>query len=279
MRSGTSWTVGLLALLGGCVSTPPLESLPQVQAWIAAGGPPPPPVETCPHVAQVDLWDIARAQGALESLRERTPAEARQPTVFDEIAIPEHFRRPPADALVVLQAVEPPGGMYPNTVWSVVWKEQDGTWWFWRQNRDPTYWPSPPAPLPPGASAEAIAAYRAQFTDGAWSPPDHERWPPAHGRLATQQVTAIEAALADPCRAWEPDGWPSRPRLRGQSRPGAELPLQDSTPIHIQIQEMGRPPRAIWPPRDHPSHAAVFRWVAYGPQRAPESSEPSAGFR
>lgn len=249
------------ALLAGCVTTPPVEALPQVQAWLAAGGPTPPPVESCPHVAEVNLWDIAFQQAEWAW---RPPARDSR---FLEIVTPEGVSGPSADALVILRAVEPSGGMHPNTVWSVVWKEADGVWWFWRQNRDPTYMPSPPPPPWPSAPPEEHAAHRALFANGGWNPPDHQRWPPSHGRLAAHQVEAIEAALADPCRAWEPDFWPALPRLRGQPRPPPPLPFQDSTPILVEIEEMGRPPRRIAPPREHPSHSATIRWVAYGPQR------------
>lgn len=258
--------VAVAGVLAGCVTTPPMEALPQVQAWLAAGGPTPPPIQSCPHVAEVDLWDIVAQQSDPDQAGAREASRNYYAQLFGEMATPEGVRAPPADAPVILRAIEPPGGMYSNTIWSVVWKESDGSWWWWRQNRDPGHLPSPPPPPNPNAPEEEQAAYRALFANGGWTPPDHERWPPGHGRLSARQVEAIEAALADPCRAWEPDVWPALPRMRGQRRPEPPLPFQDSTPIYVQIEEMGRAPRIIWAPREHRTHAGTIRWVAYGPE-------------
>lgn len=255
------WTFGmaLAALLGACATPPATGPLPQLEAWLAAGGAPPPPVEACPTVAAIDLRAIAaqQAAGAAPSAADRLDE------VFGALEIPEGFRRPPSDALVVLTAVEPPGGLYSNTVWSVVWKEADGGWWFWRQNR--TGEPPPPPPPPPGPGADAAERQAYETAVAAYPPPDHERWPPVFGPLAPARVAVLEQALSDPCRAWEPDIWPWDPPLRRRASQPGPPPPQDWTPIYVRIEEMGRPARVITAPNDRPSLARDIRSVAYYP--------------
>jgi len=258
--------IGLATLTSACATAPSSEDLPQVQAWLAAGGPTPPPQAQCPHVADVDLRAIA-ANMARD--RDGVFASDRFDGYFNEVTIPEEYRRPPEDADVILMAVEPPGGMYANTIWSVVWREADGSWWFWRQNRDhgapPPSPPPPPPPPPEGTPAYAeYLAGRARGEFDAKPMTDAERWPPVHGRLSQAKVASLERALNDPCRAWEPDIWPSHPPLRGR-RVVDEPPPQDWTPIFVRIQERGRPARDLWAPSRRDSHVGTLRWIAYGP--------------
>ena len=49
-------------VLAGCATQPPLDFLPQVRAWQAAGGAAPPPISACPFVADIDLATIAADQ-------------------------------------------------------------------------------------------------------------------------------------------------------------------------------------------------------------------------
>lgn len=257
-------TAGLIMSLCGCATTPLASSLPQVQAWLAAGGATPPPIAECPFVADVDLAEMV----AEESRRAQEPVvirgEAYLRELFDRVAVNGASRTPPPDAPVILTAVEPPGGMYLNTVWSVVWKEPDGRWWFWRQNR--TNEPPPPPPYPPGPTATDAEKKEYEAAMAQYPPADHVRWPPTYGALSASQAAAVEKSLADPCRAWEPDRWPWNPPLRrARAQPGPPPP-HDWTPIHVWIQEMGRPPRLITAPNARESHAGVFHGAAAYPR-------------
>jgi hypothetical protein len=93
--------------------------------------------------------------------------------------------------------------------------------------------------------------------------PDGVRWPPQTGRLSAGQAARLEAALAAPCRAWEPGVWPLYPRLRGHGAPRDTLP-QDWRPILVQLQEAGRPVRSISAPLNQDSHAGLAS-IAHSP--------------
>lgn len=257
-------TVGIAFALSACAMAEDPQTLPQVQAWLASGGPQPPPAAKCPYVADVDLAAIEAERIRRDQEPSASQREAYYRGLLNSVAVSGGTRSPGPDAPVVLTGVEPPGGMYSNTVWSVVWKESDGRWWFWRQNR--TNEPPPPPPYRPPASAPEAeqAAYRAAMAD--YPPPDHVRWPPVHGLLSEGQAAAIERSLADPCRAWEPDRWPWDPLLRRpRAQPGAPPP-QDWTPFHVWIQERGRPARLISAPNERESHARAIKGVAAYPR-------------
>jgi hypothetical protein len=222
-----------LAALSACMTT--RAPLPQIAAWTAAGGGPPPSQQACPHVADVDLRAIARDGSSPAAQAEREVARQSIQTLLDEITISESSPyRPAPDAHIVLRSVTPPGGMYSNTMWSVVWRDAQGEWWFWRQNRDPGR-PPPPPPLPPQGSPE-YEVYMERQRTGYWLR-DDVRWPPQTGRLSPDLVATVERALADPCRAWEPDIWPRSIPLQGQvRRPAAPLP-QDWTGTYVDLRE------------------------------------------
>jgi hypothetical protein len=150
---------------------------------------------------------------------------------IDEILIPASSpHRPGANASVVLRAVSPPGGLYSNTEWRVLWRDGDGVWWFWKQNR--TNVPPPPPP-PPGTQEHAD--FMARFPNGVI--PDDIRWPPESGRLHADLAAALDSALFDPCRAWEPDIWPrDTPITRGARQP-PPLPPQDSSQTYVELRE------------------------------------------
>lgn len=225
-----------LAAISACVTT--REPLPQVAAWTAAGGAPPPSQLACPHVADVDLARIERDTDNPTARAARETSLRSIQALLDEIMISEGSPyRPGPDAEIVLRSVTPPGGMYSNTMWSVVWRDGQGAWWFWRQNRDPGRTPPPP-PLPSQGSAE-YEVYMEQQRVGYWLR-DDVRWPPQTGRLNPDLVATLERALADPCRAWEPDIWPRAIPLRGQRpRPADPLP-QDWTGTYVDLREGAR---------------------------------------
>jgi hypothetical protein len=245
-----------LLALSACGTT--REPLPQITAWSAAGGAAPPAQRECPYVARIDLYTIERERLHAPNAAQRA---ARIQAMLDEVTISESSPyRPAPDAPVVLRAVEPPGGMYSNTVWNVVWRDAAGEWWYWRQNRDPRV--NPPPPPPPADPAER-AAHNERYRD--WSPPDDERWPPASGRLNADQAAALEAALNDPCRAWEPDIWPWDPPLRWRVRQPAPPVPQDWTPTYVELREGARV-RRIAAEGDFDSLQEVLVSVARGPR-------------
>lgn len=228
-RRGPALLGAFCLALSACATA--REPLPQIAAWTAAGGAAPPRQSECPYVAEIDLRRIER-----EARAEPENYRAFIQAALDEITIPESSPyRPGPDADVVLRSVLPPGGLYPNTVWSLVWRDGSGTWWFWRQDRDPRVNPAPP---PPPADPSEYATY-AESVRG-WRPPDDVRWPPQTGRLNADQAAALDAALDNPCRAWEPDLWPWDPPMRGRHRQTAQLLPADWTPTYVELREGGR---------------------------------------
>jgi hypothetical protein len=257
------FAAALVLCLGGC-ATSPVQTLPQTAAWLTAGGTPPPPQAQCPYVSDVDLVSIAAERARERAGPDHERYRAYYDGLYNSVAIGPGFRSPPSDALVVLTSVEPPGGMYMNTVWTVVWQETDGSWWFWRQNRTNEPPPPPPPPPPAEASEAAHQAYRAEMAD--YPPPDHVRWPPTFGSLSASQASALEAALANPCRALEPDLWPWNPPLRrSRAQPGPPHP-HDWTPTHVWIEEMGRPARRLTASNERSSHVGAIVSVARYPR-------------
>lgn len=192
------------------------------------------PAEQCraptpQQLAQAEAW---RNYPAEVARRERLAAS------FAEIVVPEGpWRSPPADAAVVFRTIAPPGGLYRNTIWTVVWREADGSWWFWKQDRDPN------APPPPGRTPDEAAAMS-----------EIERWPPAAGRVGAAHSAALDAALADPCREVSGPYWPGEvPYVPPPPPPGAPLlpppppppVVPDTTVVHVQMTEAGQDPRFL----------------------------------
>ena len=228
-RAELAAIAGVIGLVAGCATTS--QPLPQVTAWLEAGGAPPPPQRSCPYVADVDLEAIAQRTFTPEQRAQRERGMRSMQAALDEITIPSTSPyRPQADAAIVLRAVSPPGGLHSNTLWSVVWRDADGVWWFWKQNR--TNEPPPPPPFP--GTAEH-ADYMARFPNGI--PSDDIRWPPVTGRLHADLAATLDSTLRNPCRAWEPDIWPGDvPLTRGRNQPPPPLP-QDSSPTYVELRE------------------------------------------
>lgn len=234
MRMGTraaALTLGLLqaATAGGAgAQTPAAGAQPQR-----------PPQAQCEAVRDVDFR-------ALERERARLPVAtgASVEDMLDVVSIPDWAaRRPPEDAPVVIRARMPPGGGYSSDHRSVVWREADGSWWFWRHSVNEGA-PRPPPIAPQGLTTAETQAWYAEQEAGRT---DEERyWPPKEGRLSTSKAAQMEAAWSDPCRAWDPDWWPHEiplnRRIDGSRR---RLCAQDSSAIIADMTEAGGPRRQV----------------------------------
>jgi hypothetical protein len=197
------------------------------------------PQAACAAVRDIDFR-------ALERERSRLPVATGAPVedLLDVVRIPDWAaRRPPEDAPVVIRARMPPGGGYSSDHRSVVWREADGSWWFWRHsvNEGP---PAPPPVPPQGLSPAEVTAWDAAQRAGRT---DEERWwPPKEGRLSASKAAQMEAAWSDPCRAWDPDWWPHdvplNRRIDGSRR---RVCAQDSSPIFADMAEAGGPRRRV----------------------------------
>ena len=226
--------VSALAMTLSACATPLPSRLPQIEAWLASGAPAPPPQRTCLFVADVDLAALARAQRAPERIAQHELTLSYMRAAVDEIVIPASSPyRPRADASVVMRAVSPPGGGHSNTMWSVVWRDGAGVWWFWKQNRTTD---APPPPPPPGTPEHRD--YFEMFPTGI--PSDDIRWPPETGRLHADLAAALETTLNNPCRAWEPDIWPGDTPLTRGNRVPPPPPPQDSSSTYVELREGAR---------------------------------------
>lgn len=236
MRTGTRIAALALGLMQAAMAS---GAGAQAPAAAAAAAPQRPPQAQCAAVRDVDFR-------ALERERARQPV-ANMTALYEMlnmVRIPDWAaRRPPEDASVVIRARIPPGGGYSSDHRSVVWREADGTWWFWRHsvNEGP---PAPPPPPPQGLSPDEVRAWDAAQRAGRT---DQERsWPPKEGRLSAGKAAQMEAAWSDPCRAWDPDFWPHEiplnRRIEGSRR---RMCAQDSSGVIAEMAEAGRPARLV----------------------------------
>lgn len=233
-------SVGFTAIVIGCTSAPP----PQVGAAIASGGPARPPQSTCPAVAHLDLVRVAQER------RERVLASS-DPDATGFVTLPASAEALiPDDALVIIRANLPPSGLYANDVRAVVWKTTDGTWRVWRQNRNygeppPQQQPPPAALFGPEDSPRYQAAAEAEARHQRLIAPE-ERWAPQTGLVPANMVAALEAALADPCRAWDPDYYPAaQPLLHSENGNNIRVCPPDGGYYAADITEPGRARRGI----------------------------------
>lgn len=240
-------TLAMAAVVALGPDAAPAEPLPQLAAWAAAGGAKPPPQGKCPAVANVDLAAIARGDRKAAA---SGPAAPREDMLAPAVVPASASRRPGPGATVIIRTRLPPGGLYNSDLRSVVWREADGSWWFWRQSlnyMDPPPMPPPPPPPPPEGTPE-YADWQKMME--AWRPPppptDDERWPPVEGRLSPGRAARLEAALKDPCRAWDPDFWPWRlPLKRAVDGSRIQLCPPDGGAYLVELTEPGRPARRI----------------------------------
>ena len=214
--------LGLAACAGGA------GVRPAASGAVGAGRP---PQRACPAVANLDLAAIARQAAAdpRAAARRAWIAEQLAPAVVPETA----ERRPPADAPFVIRVRVPSGGFWSADDRSVVWREADGSWWFWRRTIDRRQ--PPPPPPPPGEAAVPMT--------------DEQLYPARTGRLEPVRAARMEAAFADPCRAWEPDGMPHQVPLRRPENgngPPIRLCPPDSASYLAEIAERGRAPRQVY---------------------------------
>ena len=158
-------------------------------------------LKQCPKLAAID-W---------KKVRRRAEAEKSGSAGFvpkDPLA--EHRRirgpRPLPDlsrAEIVLDVTIGPGETqeYPTSTSSFVWKEPGGAWQLSRVDEAT----SPPSPPPPGSGVVIDAAWNALA-----------RRPVTDGPLSRAQAEALDALLADPCFAAQPDVVPwSVPMRKG----------------------------------------------------------------
>lgn len=233
-------SAGITVILVACTTVSP----PQVDAWVAAGGPKPPPQSACPGVAHLDLskLEVERRERVLTSRDPQATGFVRLPASAEALI--------PDDALVVIRANLPPGGLYSNDLRSVVWKTVDGTWRVWRQNLNFGETPPPPPPPPPPGAQDGSPEYQAAMAAAEryqrlQNDPD-ERWPPQVGLLPAATEAALEAALADPCRAWDPDYFPyAQPLLRSEDGGRSRICPPDGGYYAADITEPGRARRGI----------------------------------
>lgn len=203
-------------------------------------------LDECPTASSEQIAQVELAASRPDAVALR----GRIADLFEEIEVPEGaWRSPPPDSPVMFRVVAPPGGGHSNTIWTVVWKEIDGTWWFWKQDRHSGA-ASPPQPPPEGTPE--YEAHRARWYGGPLS--DVDRWPPVGGRLDVRQAALIQAALDDPCRAASGPFWPGEvpfvpeppaPGVPAIPPPPPRPPVPDATPVYVQLIERGEPPRYL----------------------------------
>lgn len=197
----------------------------------------------CPSVSDLDASRLASVP--------LDPAVAR---AFREMRIPRGDPARPNRPVVMLQGLLLPGGGYRNTVWSFVWKERDGVWRFWRQDRDPD-------------RLALVREHRPSATEA-------QAWPAVSGRLSAAQAERLDRALADPCRALEPDVWPLSPPVRVApadaaaplpSPPPPYRPPLDYSPRRALLHEPGRPSRPVAGTPARSTLNGVLAEIATGP--------------
>lgn len=185
----------------------------------------------CPAVANLDL-DDARFHPDWTTEANAARLE-RWHGYLALVQIPGTAAHSPSDtATMIIRAYVPAGGMWPVEDRSVVWRDADGIWWFWRQRID--YSAPPPSPPPPPLPGQEAPPPPPQTLE--------DRFPPQAGRLAAEQAVGMEAAFNDPCRGWDPEFFPSeQPLLRPVEGRESELCPPDSSAFFAEITETDRP--------------------------------------
>lgn len=234
-----AWTTALAVTVSGCMPT-----LPPDMAERAEGRP---PIAQCEGVRNIDWrrfdpWAVRFAPGETAGEAERAAATGQRQEAMDRIRTEAGAGplQPSAEAVIVIRAfVGPLHHHTPTEYLGMTWREPDGQWWVWSRWLN---WAEPPPPPPPPAG-EAQEPQEAVI-----------QFPPASGRLPAEAAARMEAAWADPCRAWEPDSAPwATPLLRPDAGSRARVrECPGSAPVIAEITEAGRPPRLIYYPCNMP---------------------------
>lgn len=215
----------------------------------------PPSQAQCPAVRDIDLTALRRQQERerRDLERRRARGEGAPPAVEmiarDAVGLIRiadwAARRPPAEAPVVIRARLPPGGGHATDHRSVVWREADGSWWFWRQTLGGP--PASPPPPPPGARPGSPAWREWEKTQPpANRPREDVVYPPSEGRLSAGKSAEMEALWRDRCRDLDPAFWPlDIPLNRSIDGSRRRVCAQDSSAIYGEIIEPGRVPRLV----------------------------------
>jgi hypothetical protein len=232
-RTGSLTTAGLAAVMatGGCVA----PALPPVHGVVETR----PPITQCAAVRDIDWrrfdpWASRFGPERTTPEAERAGITARLRAELDPIGVFETPHRPSPEALIVIRAYVPPAGHHAATeYYGMTWREPDGRWWVWSQSINRL---EPPAPPPP--------PWEPQPGPQTWD----TRFPPVSGPVPAESATRLEAAWADPCRAWEPDQTPyALPLLRRD--PVTRSRLREcpdgGAPVIGEITEKGQQPRLI----------------------------------
>lgn len=236
-RAGALASAALLAM-SGCAPTHP----PGMVEHAADR----PPIARCEGVANInwrrfDPWAKRYSPGETANAADRAEATRERQAAIDRISAQagSATHRPTAEAVIVIRAFVGPSHPHtPTEYLGMTWREPDGQWWVWsrwlRWDQRP---PPPPPPPLPGEPPEP-------------PPQPDTRFMPVSGRMSAEAAERMEAAWADPCRAWEPDSAPwAIPLTRPD--PGGRARLREcpgSAPIIAEITESGRQPRLIYYP-------------------------------
>lgn len=237
-----AWTTALAVTVSGCMPT-----LPPDMAERADGRP---PIAECEGVRNInwrrfDPWAKRFAPGETADEAERAEATGQRQAAMDRIRTEAAagLHQPSAEAVIVIRAfVGPRHHHTPTEYMGMTWREPDGQWWVWSRWLE---WGEPlPPPPPPPLPGEPPAPPRTEEV----------RFPPVSGRLPAEAAARMEAAWADPCRAWEPDSAPwATPLLRPDTGGRARVrECSGSAPVIAEITEGGRPPRLVFYPCNMP---------------------------
>jgi len=200
-----------------------------------------PPQAQCPAVRDIDLRVLARRQAAGDPA-DLARARSEQDAMLARAIPPSSAPHQPGAAPPVLIRAYVPGGFGGGSDARVsVWKDESGQWWFWRRSVGLT--PPPPPPPPPPEGSPDREAYFA-------NPPRpmtlEEYYAPITGALDPGIAQAIEALLADPCMAWDPDAWPAvLPLIRRIDGSRERICAPDGGAYFANIEVAGKPARRI----------------------------------